>query len=193
MNHNLHLGGFAFGLRPLSVEDAGFIVELRGDLQRSRFLHPIPASVEAQRAYVQQYFERPGDYYFVVERQNHDSREGLVAIYNADLQKRTADWGRWIMRPGSWATVECALRVYEAAFECLHLDEIRSQTYCENPHVVSFHDRCGVPRHGVLRGYYQVDNVSIDVVEHVLTRADWPRVRQIMEPIAKKIAERLRD
>ena len=193
MKHNLHIRGFGFSLRPLCLDDAEFIVELRGDRQRSRFLHPIPASVEAQRDYVLKYFERPGDYYFVVEGQHQNTREGLVAIYEVDFQKRTASWGRWILRPGSWASVECALRVYEAAFECLSLDEIRSQTYCENPHVVSFHDRCGVPRHGVLPGYYNVDGIPIDVVEHVLTRADWPRVRQIMEPMARKIAERLRD
>lgn len=193
MRHDLHVRGFAFGLRPLSLEDAEFIVELRGDLQRSRFLHPIPASVEAQRDYVLKYFERPGDYYFVVERQDQNSREGLVAIYDADFQKSTANWGRWILRPGSWASVECALRVYEVAFDCLHLDEIRSQTYCENPQVVSFHDRCGVPRHGILPGYYNVDGIPIDVVEHVLTRGEFPRVRRIMEPMAKKIAERLQN
>jgi RimJ/RimL family protein N-acetyltransferase len=193
MKHDLHIRGFAFGLRPLTVEDAEFIVELRSDRYRTRFLHTIPASVEAQRAYVLQYFERPGDYYFVVERQGENSREGLVAIYNANLEKGTADWGRWILRPGSWASVESALRVYETAFDHLHLDEIRSQTYCDNKQVVSFHDRCGVPRHGILRGYYKVDEISIDVVEHVLTRGDWPRVRQLMEPLAKKIAERLQD
>lgn len=193
MRHDLHVGGFAFGLRPLTVEDAEFIVELRGEGQRSRFLHPIPPSVEAQRAYVLSYFERPGDYYFVVERQDRNSREGLVAIYNADLEKKTADWGRWILRPGSWASVESALCVFKAAFDLLHLDEVRSQTYCENTHVVSFHDRCGVPRHGVLPGYYNVNGVPIDVVEHVLTRGEWPRVRQIIEPMAKRIAERLQD
>lgn len=191
MKHDLYIRGFAFGLRPLTVEDAEFIVELRSDRQRSRFLHPIPPSVEAQRAYVLEYFERAGDYYFVVVRQGKNSREGLVAIYNADLRKRTADWGRWILRPGSWASVESALRIYEAAFDYLQLDEVRSQTICENRHVVGFHDRCGVPRQGVLRGYYKMDQMTYDVIEHVLTRRDWPRVRQSLEPLARKVAERL--
>jgi RimJ/RimL family protein N-acetyltransferase len=191
MKHDLHIRGFAFGLRPLALEDAEFIVELRTDPQRSRFLHPIPPSVEAQRAYVEEYFKRDGDYYFVVERQHENSREGLVAIYNADLQKRTADWGRWILRPGSLASVESALRVYEAVFDHLHLDEVHSQTYVENEPVVSFHDRCCLTRRAVLPGYYTVDGIAIDVVEHVLTRRDWPRVRQFMEPLAKKVADRL--
>jgi hypothetical protein len=115
----------------------------------------------------------------------------LVAIYNADLRKGTADWGRWILRPGSLASVESALRIYEAAFDHLKLEEVRSQTICENKHVVAFHDRCGVPRHGVLRGYYTMDDETYDVVEHCLTRGDWPRVRQSMEPLARKVAERL--
>ena len=191
MKHHMHIRGFAFGLRPLAVEDAEFIVELRSDRERTRFLHPIPASVEAQRAYVLEYFERAGDYYFVVERHRDNSREGLVAIYHADLAKRTADWGRWILRPGSLASVECVLRLYEAAFERLQLDEVRSHTYCDNLKVVSFHDRCGLSRRAVLPSYYIVDQVPIDVVEHVLTRSDWPRVKQLLEPKAQAIARRI--
>jgi RimJ/RimL family protein N-acetyltransferase len=192
MNHDLRIRGFAFGLRPVTLDDAEFIVELRGDRHRTRYLHPIPPSVEAQRAYIREYFERPGDYYFVIERQADNSCEGLVAIYNGNLEKRTADWGRWILPPGSWASVESALRIYEAAFDYLQLEEVRSQTFCTNAHVVAFHDRCGVPRRGVLRGYYTIEEEKIDVVEHMLRRGGWPKIRQSLEPLAKRIAERLR-
>jgi len=190
MRHDLHMPGFGFGLRPLALEDAEFIVEIRSDRHRTRFLHPIPPSVEAQRDYILQYFERPGDYYFVVERAGEKSREGLIAIYNANLEKKQADWGRWILRPGSLASVESVLRIYEAAFDCLHLDEVRSHTFYENKQVVSFHDHCNLSRRGVIPDYYTIAGVNYDVVEHTLTRGDWPRVRQLLEPTAERVARR---
>lgn len=185
MKHDLHIRGFAFGLRPITLEDAEFIVELRSDPQRTRFMHPIPLSVEAQRAYLEEYFRREGDYYFVVERHSESYHEGLAAIYNVDMEKRTAEWGRWIMRPGSLAPVESALRIYEAAFDYLHLEEVYGHTITENKVVVSFHDRCGLTRRALLPSYYSIGQMTYDAVEHVLTRQNWPRVRQSLEPIAK--------
>jgi RimJ/RimL family protein N-acetyltransferase len=191
VKHDLHIHGFAFGLRPITMEDAEFIIQLRGDLERSRFLHPITLSVEAQRAYLEEYLEREGDYYFAVERHRDNSREGLAAIYNVDMQKRSAEWGRWILRPGSLASVESALRIYEAAFDYLHLDELYCRTITANEGVVSFHDRYGLTRRALLPGHFIIDQMTYDAVEHVLDRQNWPRVRQSMEPIAKKIGERL--
>ena len=191
MRHDLHVRGFAFGLRPITLEDAEFIVQLRSDPDRTRFLHPIPLSIEAQRAYLEQYFDRENDYYFVVERDRDSSREGLVGIYHVDPEEGTAEWGRWILRAASLASVESALRTYQAAFECLHLEEVRAHTVVDNRSVVSFHDHCGLRRRAVRRGYYAIGGRTYDVVEHVLNRCDWPHVRQLLEPRARMIAQRI--
>lgn len=191
MKHDLRIRGLAFGLRPIALEDAEFVIQLRSDAQRSRFLHPIPLSVEAQRAYLKQYFQRDGDYYFVVERHSDNSREGLAGIYNVDLKQRKAEWGRWILKPGSLASLESALRIYQAAFDYLHFEEIYCRTVGENQLVLSFHDRCGLSRRAILPGFFKIDQVTYDGVEHVLTRQDWPRVRQLLEPKARMVAQRM--
>jgi RimJ/RimL family protein N-acetyltransferase len=191
LKHDLHIRGFAFGLRPITLEDAEFIVQLRSDPERTRFLHPVPLAVEAQRAYLKQYFDRENDYYFVIECHRDNSREGLVGIYDVDLQERAGEWGRWILRPGSLAAVESALRIYEAAFEHLHLEQIYSHTFLDNRSVVSFHDHCGLSQRAVRRGYYTIQGRSYDAVEHVLNRCDWPHVRPLLEPRARMIAQRM--
>jgi len=191
MRHDLHVRGFAFGLRPVTLEDAEFIVELRSNPQRARFLHPILPSVEAQRDYLKQYFEREDDYYFVVERHRDNSPEGLIGIYNVGLKEQTADVGRWILRPGSLAPVESYLRIFEAAFDRLRLEQVCTHVIVENRSVVSFHDHCGLKRRAVRRAYYDFGGAIYDVVEHVLNRGDWPRVRQLLEPKAQLIARRV--
>jgi RimJ/RimL family protein N-acetyltransferase len=191
VKHDLHVRGYAFGLRPITLEDAEFIVQLRSDPERTRFLHPIPLSVEAQRAYLERYFERENDYYFVVERHRDNFRVGLIGIYNVNCEERTAEWGRWILRPGSLASVESVLRVYETAFDYLHFDEVYCRTVTENQRAVSFHDRYGLKRRAVLHGFFTLGHMTYDAVEHCLSRQDWPQVRQRMDSSARSAAERI--
>jgi len=193
LRHDLHIPGFAYDLRPVTLDDAEFIVQMRSDAEKTRFLHPIELTVEAQQEYLQQYFERENDYYFVVERRSDKLREGLAGIYDLRLPARAAEWGRWILRPGSFAAVESALRIYEAAFERLQLEEVCGHTFLDNKAVVSFHDRCGLERRAILRDYYQINGQGYDVVEHVLRRQSWPRVRAMLEPRARQIARRFED
>ena len=191
MRHDLHVPGFAFGLRPVTLEDAEFIVELRSNPQRARFLHPILPSVEAQRDYLKQYFEREDDYYFVVERHRDNSPEGLIGIYNVGLKEQTADVGRWILRPGSLAPVESYLRIFEAAFDRLRLEQVCTHVIVENRSVVSFHDHCGLKRRAIRRDHNTFGGRSYDAVEHFLDRCDWPQVRELLESRARMIAQHM--
>ena len=192
MRHDLRLNGHAFALRPVTQEDAEFIVNLRtSDPQRVRFLHPVTPDVEAQRTWLDRYFDRSDDYYWVIERMNSREREGLIGIYDLDAKRRTAEWGRWVLRLGSLAAVESALLVYHAAFEPLKLDLLYCMTAAENLPVLSFHDSCGLIRVATLRQHFQFGDHKHDAVKHVCTRQGWPVVCERLESQAKAMARRL--
>ena len=99
--------------------------------------------------------------------------------------------GRWILRTGSLASVESALRIYESAFDYLRLETVCSRTILENRSVVSFHDRCSLSGRVIREGYYSMPERTYGLIEHALNRGDWPRVRQLLEPKAKLIARRI--
>ena len=80
MKHAIHIAGVRYRLRPIGRRDAGLIVALRGDLERTRFLHPIDLCIEAQEAYLEQYFTREGDYYFLIEGGDKEEAEGLIGL-----------------------------------------------------------------------------------------------------------------
>jgi RimJ/RimL family protein N-acetyltransferase len=101
MKHDIQVTGYAFGLRPVTLADAELIVGLRTGSDRSRFLNPIPPSIEQQQVWLQRYFDRGGDYYFVIIRQRDGYPEGLIGLYDVDTVRKRAEWGRWIARPGS--------------------------------------------------------------------------------------------
>ena len=175
MRHSIHIVGERYRLRPIELSDAALIVELRGDPERTRFLHPILLTIPAQQAYLERYFESPGDYYFVIERREDAASEGLIALYNIDAQTRAAEVGRWILRPGSPAAVETILLAYRVAFEILGVDEVYCRTLTENKRALSFQDSCGLQRRALLPGFVEWQGARQDGVEHVLTRARWPR------------------
>jgi RimJ/RimL family protein N-acetyltransferase len=195
VRHNIHASGFGFELRPIELSDAPVLVRLRGDAERIRYMSRIPRNVEAQEEFLSRYFEREGDYYFVVERRGAEAEpaEGLIAIYDVDAEQRRAEWGRWVIAEQSLAAIESSWLLYQVGFEQLGLDEMYCHTLVDNTPVLSFHDRSGLKRHQELPGFYEIDGQPRDVVQHVLTRDRWPETSAQLANRAERLAQRLRE
>jgi RimJ/RimL family protein N-acetyltransferase len=193
MRHDIRLTGHGFALRPIELGDEGLIVDLRSDADRTRYLHRIVRDPAQQAEYLNRYFDRDGDYYFVIERMAGEDRcpEGLVSIYDLDRDRRRAEWGRWILRNGSLAAVESTWLIYRVAFERLNLSEVYCHTLSDNAEVLSFHDRAGLERTQRLKGLIEIDGELHDAIEHVLTRDRWPRTSANLERLAARLALRL--
>jgi len=187
MRHSLRIEGFRYALRPIAEADARFVAELRSDPELGAYLHRTSGRVEDQEAWLAAYFERTGDYYFVVEELATGEAVGTVGVYDSDGAR--AEWGRWLIRRGSPAAVESALLVYRAAFEGLQLDEVYCRTVAENAKVVSFHDSSGAERVATLENHFHLDGVAHDAVEHRVDRARWDRMRPKLEFLARRLAE----
>ena len=174
MRHDIAIAGEAFGLRPLALEDAGFVVAMRTDPRVARFINPTSPHVADQERWTEQYFARPGDFSFIVRRLDSGRPEGMVGIYNLDDARRSAEWGRWVLTPGSLAAAESALLVYRVAFDILALDLVYCRTLATNRQVVSFHTSCGLVTHAHLPNFATLHGIAHDAVEQHMTRAAWP-------------------
>lgn len=192
MRHSICLEGPAWRIRPVRDEDAPFIVELRNDPALGRYLHGGAANTSQQLDWLARYYERAGDYYFVVERRDTQSPEGLIALYDLDTQTQRAEWGRWILKPQSLAAVESAWLIYRAAFEVLGLQGVYCRTVADNQAVVSFHDSCGLTDRERLTAQFQLGDETLDAIEHRLSREAWPAVGAQLERLATLTARRLR-
>lgn len=191
MRHDLRIDGFAYRLRPIAEEDAELVVSLRSDARLGRYLHQGADDVSSQREWFARYFERPGDYYFVVERLGGGVPEGVISLYDVDDTERTGEWGRWILRHGSLAAVESAYLVYRIAFDVLGLDSVFCRTVAENEKVVSFHDSCGLKTRRSLPGHFEIDDRRLDAIEHRLEARDWPEIAARLQAIARLTARRV--
>lgn len=188
MRHDVRLEGFRFRLRPVTLADAPFIVGLRTDPELGRFLHATSPRVEDQEAWLERYFERAGDVYFVIEDGRTGEAVGTIGIYDIDEAARAGEWGRWLVKPGSVAAVESALLIYRAAFEVLGLEAVYCRTVADNQRVVSFHDSTGAPRTGVLKDHVELNGALHDSVEHRVTREAWTAMRPRLEMLASRVA-----
>lgn len=193
MRHNLFMEGYAFRLRPITDNDAAFVVELRSNPDLNRYLHASSNRVEDQLAWLANYYEREGDYYFVVERRVSGAFEGLISIYDIDTAALSGYWGRWILYPGSLAAVESVWLIFRIAFELLKLNCVYSRTVGENEKVVSFHDSYshGKAERRLLPQYFRLGGRNLDGVEHRVNHACWVEVSPQLEKLAQMIARKI--
>lgn len=192
MNHNIHVQGFAFSLRPVRPDDAQFIFDIRSSSPaRHRYIHPIGPDVDQQREWIASYLQRDNDYYWVISRNSTGKDEGLIGIYDLDDQRKTAEWGRWILLPSSLGAVESALLIYRTAFQYLSLKSLYCITVADNKPVVSFHDSCGLPRVATMKGRFTLPTGVLDGIMHECTIAEFPSLVEFLEPKAAMINLRL--
>jgi len=182
MKHHVSLEGYGYRLRPIRSSDAPFIVQVRlEDRERNRFLHPISDDTAEQEAWLNQYFSREGDFYFVIENRVTGQPEGLIAFYNE--QDGRAEWGRWIVKKGSLAASESVYLLYRAAFEQAGLRELYCKTISENQSVVSFHTSIGERVRGT--SAQTVDGKEYELIEH---DCDRERFYSVVAPRLEKQA-----
>lgn len=144
MRHHYTIQEGSYRLRPVSLEDAAFIVALRTDPARSRFIHPTSPSVVDQENWLRDYFERDGDFYFVIEHARSGEAEGTLGIYNVDGETHSAEWGRWVVRPRSKAAMASCLLALDLAFGTMKLQSLYSYVAAENRAVLDLLRFCGM-------------------------------------------------
>lgn len=174
MKHNLKKDGYAYRLRPIEMKDASFIIDVRlEDDGRNQFIHKISDDVSIQEKWLSSYFERENDYYFVLENKITSTPEGVISIYNINNDKKTAEWGRWVIKKGSLGAVESVNLINKIAFEDLDLEKIYSKTVADNTSVVSFHDSIGAVRKVDKNEDIELEGRFYKVIEHQITKKNY--------------------
>jgi RimJ/RimL family protein N-acetyltransferase len=184
VKHTLAITGRRFRLRPVTLSDAEFIVALRTDPRRSAFIHAISGHLPDQVAWLERYFERPGDYYFVIERLDDGKPVGTIGLYDVDAVVKSAEWGRWVVQVGSRAGVEGLLLLYRVAFEQLDLEVVYSRTVTTNQRALAIHTAYGLTPHRVLPQHVRLGASLHDAIEHRLMRSAWPAHEPALEQLA---------
>ena len=185
MQHDIQIEGFGVRLRPVRMEDAPFIVWLR-NLEHARGRVGDSASTQqSQEAWLQAYFQRAGDYYFIVETAGR-APVGAYGIYN--VSGTSAESGRWVIRPDVLAAIPSAILAFDAAFGTLGLKELHVTTVSTNRAVLSLNRKFGFREVRVEKAAQVIAGQPVDLVHFLLESKDWPPVRRKLLPMAELAA-----
>ena len=101
-------------LRDADETDADFILRLRTDPIKSRFLSQTSASLQDQIAWMKSYKDRTDQAYFIIE-DRASNKLGCIRIYNPT--ETSFDWGSWLIVEGAapYVALESALSLYSYA------------------------------------------------------------------------------
>ncbi len=176
-------------LRPVRTEDAAFIVWLR-NLEHARGRIGDTVNEAGQRAWLEKYFTREGDYYFIIETAGGIS-VGAYGIYN--VRGKSAETGRWVINPEIPAAIPSALLAFKTAFETLGMEELRVSTVSTNQLVLSLNRKFGFRQIGITANAQIINGQSVDLVNFLLEAKDWPRVCEKISPLARLAEAQVRE
>ncbi|MFZ6657587.1 GNAT family N-acetyltransferase [Undibacterium sp. TJN19] len=131
-------------LRNAGINDARFIISLRTDATKARFLSATSPDVEQQVRWLEKYALDTNQIYFIIQNAERENI-GTVRLY--DQQANSFCWGSWIIQAGAAnsSSIESALLVYHFAlalgFEQAHFDVRKG-----NESVWKFHERFGAQK-----------------------------------------------
>ena len=134
-------------LRDAKITDAAFILSLRTDSKKSRYLSYTSSELDQQIDWLRDYSNKSNQAYFIIENITGEPL-GTVRLY--DPQGNSFCWGSWILKDGapSTAAIESTLIVYAYAVDQLGFSEAHFDVRKDNKKVWRFHDRFGAERTG---------------------------------------------
>jgi len=190
MQHELHAKGFGITLRPVRMSDSAFIVWLRNqDFVKGRVGNSA-SDVPSQEAWLGEYFERPDDYYFIIESPGGIPL-GTEAIYNNPGP--IAEWGRFIVQPETAAAVPGAILAFDLAFHQMGMRELLATCVSTNHTVCSLIRKFGFRQTGIAEAAQMIAGKPVDLMQYVLSAEDWTKARDRLVPVAQFAESHIRE
>jgi RimJ/RimL family protein N-acetyltransferase len=190
MRHSLKAEGFGVRLRPVRIDDAAFIVWLRHlDYVKGKLGDSAP-DVASQEAWLNTYFEREGDYYFIVETAG-GIPVGTHGIYGVTGTR--AESGRFIIRQEVPAAVPTSVLSFELVFEKMGIRELWATSVASNRSLHSYIRKLGCRQVRTETAGRIIDGKPVDLLHFVQTAEDWFKVREGAVAMARFAEIQIRD
>ena len=140
-------------LYSVTEADAEFILKLRSDDRKNRFLHKIKPDINEQKIWIKKQIDRENDYYFIYKNKEGLSK-GLASVYDIDEVGRKAEFGRWISEGNVYENLESVILLFDFAFYNFNIDYIYLRMVQGNDIVSNFWKTFGAEHIGPV---YEMD------------------------------------
>ncbi|WP_052947397.1 GNAT family N-acetyltransferase [Aneurinibacillus tyrosinisolvens] len=149
MKHNYYVQGEDLNLRPVEENDLERIRAWRNkESIRTFFVYQQLIKPNQQTVWYADYLEKNNDIMFIIEEKKSLQRPiGAVALYNIDLKRLRAEFGRLMIGDseanGKGLGLQATSLVCEFGFSVLGLKEIYLEVFAENQRAKRIYQSCG--------------------------------------------------
>lgn len=172
------ISGKNINLRFVTENDAEFIINMRTNTNKNKFLSSVDNNIEDQKTWIREYKKRETqkeEFYFIIESKTHE-KLGLVRMYDfKEIQnKRSFCWGSWLIKEYAPKTtaIESALQIYEFGFHTLGFDRSHFDVRKGNDKVIAFHQRFGakIIDENALDYFFDFKKIDYEVIKQKYKR-----------------------
>lgn len=182
MVHNIILEGYGCRMRPITLDDAEFMVYVRRQPHARGNIGDTSESIEKQKAWILNYFKKDDAYDWILTESETGRPVGVVALYN--IRDGVAEPGRWVVLPdASFSIATTDLLLYRFAFEQLKLERLVFNVVSFNKKVLKFHRLFGAVETHVETNARSINGSPVDFVWFEVTREQWPALFAKWHPL----------
>jgi RimJ/RimL family protein N-acetyltransferase len=182
MRHSWTAEGYGVRIRPVRLDDAAFIVWLRGLEHTKGKLGDSAVGTAEQETWIRTYFDREDDIYFITETLSGIPMGTHAVSHVADGR---GEAGRLIVRPDVPAAVPTSFITFDLAFGPMGLKELLGTSVSTNEKVHSYVRKFGFRQTSIEKGSRTIANQPVDIVHFAMTAEEWVINRPKVLPIAK--------
>ena len=173
MKHNVVLEGYGCRMRPVALEDAEFIVNLRKMPHVKNNVSDTLNTLEKQQNGLVEYFDKKDIYYWILSESETGRLVGTCGLY--DINEGSAVPGLWVVFPdAAFSIVAPTLLMYQFAFDRLGLDKLVLNVVASNKKVLKFQRLFGARETHIEKNGQIINGQPVDFVWFEITRQMWP-------------------
>lgn len=159
------------GLRPVKLEDSGYLYRWRAD-NNECFFGPPPMPDDHAR-WIQNTCQDETQRMFIILA---PQPVGTISLYDIDLAHRRAEYGRFVVertsRGKGYGHAALSLVLYQA-FYVLNLNRVYADILFHNPGGLAVARSCGFHPEGIFWEHICKEGIYRDVVRVALLRDEW--------------------
>src|SRR5208337_3064766 len=188
LDHSIIVEKFGIRLRPVRLSDAGFIVNVHNSAHALGYVGDSAQTEASQRDWLNEYFVRPGDYYFIIELAENRQMLGTIGIYN--IRDGAGEVGRLIILPGVVPSAPASYWLITHVFFAILGLDAEIFTVVESNSAITFFKHIGAHLTGASKPHI-IASKPVNLLEYRVTRSEWPLISANLTRCAL-IAKKLR-
>lgn len=165
---NFSLERYGLKVRLVSENDADFILSLRSDPSKTKYMITLDNEIESQKKWIQEYKkrEKEGLDYYLIYSNIEDKPIGLNRISHLDYKERTAKASSWIAIEGLInETFKMSIIQSEIAFNLIGIESTWSDIHKNNKRLIRFYKLFDYQLKDIGTDYYHLHIMKSDFLK----------------------------